>query len=285
MSPVSLNLQVVDSNNELRVFELGAPVPAGREILTDPVVRSSNAFNLPVLKTETVEFEGQFIGDVNRGGPCNVDLISYVPHNVTHIETSAHILSPDSGPITVNQIPQGHLSGIVYVIDLTHLTAQPGRLISWEDIEQKLIKNGLPITMLALKTRSSLLPEDFDFSNQNFMALSQDAARGIHDYLFNSEMPESRRTRIDCLILDLPSIDPEADEGLLLAHRAFFGLPETGHIAVDTEKRALIELAMLNNIEEGYYFAGITPPRIQTNAVSTGLTLRPLNESDNIAKK
>lgn len=258
-----LSMEVKENNGATRRFSLGEPVRVSREVLFSPQPKTPNAFYLPKASAKTVEFEGQFIGDVKRGGSCNVDILSYVPHGITHLETSAHVLSPDSNPPTVKDIPPDRLSGVVYLVDLTALPEET-KTIPWQAVQKKLAQNKLPVRMLALKTRSSLLPQDYDFSGKDFLALSEDAAKGIHDY------------GIQCLLLDLPSIDPEHDEGKLLAHRAWFGLPRTGINAEDKEKRALVELAWFGDLEEGYYYAAITPPSFQANAVTTGIVFNRL---------
>ncbi|NIM14000.1 MAG: hypothetical protein GTO45_18295 [Candidatus Aminicenantes bacterium] len=48
---------------------------------------------------------------------------------------------------------------------------------------------------------------------------------------------------------------------------------------MDNERRALVELAWFSDLEEGYYYVVITPPRFQANAVSTGVVFQPLVES------
>jgi len=269
-------LTVPDIHNEIHYYKLGTPLSVSREVYFSPEVKASNIFNLPLIQSETVEFENIFTGDVRRGGSCNVDLLRYVPHSLTHLETAAHLLNPDNNPTTIIDLPVSELSGLVYLMDLTYLSIEPGSLIHWEDIQSKLKQNTLPVSMLALKTRSSLLPQDYDFSGKDYPALSPETAREIHDYSLNFS---SIKTRIDCLILDLPSIDPERDGGRLLAHRNFFGLSDTGHNETGKEKRSLIELAYFPDCKEGYYYAVITPPRFQTNAVSTGITFWSLAET------
>jgi arylformamidase len=278
-------LEVIDTGGKSRRFLIGLPVSAGRNVLLNPFVKStqsSNAFFMPLPQAQTLEFEDQFVGDVERGGSCNVDILSFVPHGITHLETSAHILSAASAPPTVKDIPPQHLSGIALLIDLTHLETKPGSRIPWDAVEEKLKQNVLPVSMLAIKTRASLLPPDYDFSGNDFLSVSPSAARGIHDYEVtvhrNADPSTALQRRIDCLILDLPSIDPEEDQGKLLAHRNYFGLPETGHDASDLERRVLVELARFNNLSEGYFFVTVTPPLFQANAVSTGIMFQPLTE-------
>jgi len=282
-------VETTDCDGNHRRFSLGEPLPVSREVRFQPETKASNAFYLPMIYSKTVEFEGQFIGDVERGGSCNVDTLCFTPHNITHLETSAHILAPSSKPAYVSDINPAHLEGIVLLIDLSKNNSldgsgvpgdKAGSLVAVDMIAHKLRKNKLPISMLALKTRSSLLAEDYDFSGKNFLAVSPEAARLVHDYTMTIPQGENESTdlRIHCLLLDLPSIDPESDGGKLSAHRNFFGLPATGIEGEDLEKRALVELAYFNNLEEGYYYARITPPRIRTNAVTTGIIFRPLLE-------
>lgn len=269
---VQLQLALKDREGKTRWFVPGEPQSVSREVYFKERTRSVNAFHLSPITLKTVEFEGQFVGDVTRGGSCNVDTLQYVPHGLTHLETSAHILSPASNPPTVNDIPPENLSGIVYLIDLSHLGTKKGESIPPEAVQKKLETLTLPVSMLALKTHSSLLPQDHDFSGKDFLSLAPETAKVIHDY--------RSPNRIDCLILDLPSIDPESDGGKLAAHREYFGLPQTGHTAADNEKRALVELAWFADLEEGYYYAVITPPRFETHAVTTGIIFQPLLEME-----
>lgn len=277
---IQIQFALTTENGEIRWFLPGEPISVAREIYFKGETRSPNAFHLSPITSKTVEFEGQFIGDVTRGGSCNVDTLQYVPHGITHMETSAHILSPEANPPTVKDIPPGNLGGIVYLMDLCHLGTQKGELIPWEAVREKLEKITLPISMLALKTRASLLPQEYDFSGKDFLSLAPETAKGIHDYRFPTNPKKKKFNRIDCLILDLPSIDPESDGGKLLAHRNYFGLPPTGIEAEDGEKRALVELAWFGGLEEGYYYTVITPPRFETHAVTTGIVFRPLVEME-----
>ena len=66
-------------------LDLSIPLRAGEE--------NVNAFHLPPIKYEPFK-SGNFIGDVNQGGSCNVFTISINPHgNGTHTETVGHISS------------------------------------------------------------------------------------------------------------------------------------------------------------------------------------------------
>ncbi len=277
---------VVDKRGDVRWFAMGTPVSVAREVYFRDEIKTPNAFHLPTPRTSTLEVKNQLTGDVDRGGTCNVDVLSYVPHGLTHLETSAHVLGPKVQPPTVIDIPQEYFSGLVYLIDLSRLKAGPGDQIPAAAIKPTLEKNALPITMLAIKTRASRLSQHYDFSGEKFLSLSPEAAQLIHDYRFTAPPPSKGKNKekkkivsqIQGLIVDLPSLDAESDGGKLLAHRRFFGLPDTGTEAEDKEKRFAVELAWFEQLSEGYYYATITPPRFQTNAVSTGVMFHTLQE-------
>lgn len=268
MTVSELQLSISDLNGKLRTFRLTEPGTVSREVQFYPETKAPNGFFLPRISSKTFVYKDQFTGNVEKGGSCNVDILGYVPHGLTHIETSAHILVQDENAVTIKDIPVQQLSGPVYLIDVSHLEAGAGTALRWQDMEAKLKKISLPVTMLAIKTKASLLPQDTDFSGKDFLYLSPETAKRIHDF----------KPQIKCLLLDLPSIDREHDGGKLLAHRYFFGLPEKGHRWEDKEKRTLVELAWFSGLKEGYYYAFITPQPFQTNAVSTGIIFYSLLE-------
>ncbi|MFC1477821.1 cyclase family protein, partial [candidate division KSB1 bacterium] len=162
-SNVKVTLSVIDKDGEKRTFTAGQPVPVDRRILFRPDMKAPNAFSLPPVSVETFA-AGDFTADVDRDGVCNVEILSTAVHNVTHFETSSHVLSYSANSTTVDEVPADRLSGLLYVVDLTDIPAEPGRNIAWSDIESRLERITLPVTMLALKTQASLLPEDTDFS-------------------------------------------------------------------------------------------------------------------------
>jgi len=227
---------------------------------------SLNCFHLPQMTISPVEGEG-FIGDMTQGGTCNVDLLTFTPHNITHLETSAHILA--EGGKFVSDIPQLNLTGICYLADLSHNTGD----ITLNDIKEVLDRIKLPISHLAIKTRASLLNTNYDFSGKDFLSITPEAAKEISRFQLNGE-------KVSILLLDLPSADPENDGGKLLTHRAFFEIPRKVHEFTDKTSKAIVELAHFGDLEEGYYYCVLSPPRIRTNAVPVSVALAMF--SDNV---
>ena len=256
---------------EGNTLKFGDPVSASRIVSKH---RTSNCFHMPPLEITTVEIAGKFIGDVHKGGSCNVDEIKYIPHSITHIETSAHILSNKNHSCTIDKVNPKYFSGLTYLMDFSK-TKMTENLIGWNMIQKKLLKLKLPITHLAIKTSASLLSQHYDFSDKDFIAIDPKAAKELHEFSFKNK-------NLNCLILDLPSIDTENDNGKLLAHRNFYGIPEKITEYDDKEGRIIIELAYFNKLKEGYYYTIMTPPKMVTNAVTTDISLYPIVNIDEL---
>lgn len=242
----------IKTNN--RTYTLQYPISVSRTIVLNPQYRSSGAFHLPSFSTSTFE-AGDFVGDLKRGGSCRVDIHSYSPHNFTHIESCAHI---DINGNTLDKIDRKKLSGIVFLADLSSVSDD---FVEWDPLIGKFDYKKLDA--LAIKTSASLLPQDHNFTQSDFMAIHQTTAQKLFDM------------DIDLLILDLPSMDKETDN-TLSSHKIFFGSDQN----VNTQK-TIIELAYFQNLEEGYYYYVLTPPILQTDATITDIWFYPLeNYSD-----
>lgn len=260
MATTSLKISV-SSGKELKTFNLSEPLSISRWISTS---QQSNAFYLPEVISKPFSYKNAFIGDVLQGGSCNVDVLSFCPHNLTHIECSSHVLDQTvSESVSIAEIPKNHLQGLVYIIDLRPIV-RDSKLILKEHLKNELAKINLPVTAIALKTSASDLEQNFDFSGKDFLALSKEAAEEISNFSFQD-------TKITTLILDLPSTDSENDGGKLLAHRAFFEIPESGITFNDTKKKVIVELAHFSQIVQNYYYFIMTPSKIKTNAIITDI--------------
>jgi arylformamidase len=266
MNDLSLELKVAGRDGRERRLRLGPPVEAGRTVRLAPP-QAPNAFSLPPLQAEAHEVPGWFVGDVRRGGSCNVEVLRCTAHGLTHVETAAHLLDPAGAPPTVADLPPERLAGLMLLADLSDLGEQPGALVPPDRLIGALAAGDLPMSMLGLKTRASALPPATDFTGTDFLALSPEAAAAV------------REAGIRTLVTDLPSLDPERDGGRLLAHRSYFGLPVEGCRGTDPERRAVVELAWFGDLPAGYYYAVVTPARFAVPAVPTGLLLYPVQPS------
>ena len=260
-----LNNPVLTVTYHGKQYQLADPVYTSRSVKFRPETQNSNAYKLNDVKN-------RLSYTAEASGCCNVNVLEYCPHKITHLETAAHVMALKSNPPTAMDIPEKHLHGVAYLMDFSDLQQTQGTVISEKQIREKLQAIEIPVSLLAIKTPSSGLPEHYDFSGEDFLALSEGAAQTIHDFKAHS-------SPVNCLIVDLPSVDPEHDDGKLLAHRAYFGLPREGFSGKTSEKRALVELAWMPGLEAGYYYVTVAPARFQANAVHTQVVFRKMTQT------
>ncbi|MCP4155846.1 MAG: hypothetical protein GY757_49435 [bacterium] len=190
----------------------------------------------------------------------------------------------------LKDIPMETFSGLVYLMDLSDMIVEPGRLISRELIHEQLEQIAFPVSMLAIKTGASALPQDGNYLQSAFLSLSRGAAAEIHDYRFSifidSQTEIRDTTKINCLILDIPYLAREKTPFRINVLHHFFSAGQTGSGKSGQtgsgksdqtgNKRIMVESVCFNGLKEGYYYATINPPRKGTTKTPTGITFRPL---------
>ena len=265
LQEINLTIDFI-SKGMVHSYKLGKTISVSRTIET---TKQSNAFFLPEYSTETFRYKDVFIGNVLEGGSCNVDILNFCPHNLTHIESSAHILDQSQSQGNIRDIPENHLQGLLYLIDLTNKLSVNDKFITQDILKSELDKINFPVSAIAIKTPSSNLPQDTDFSGKDFIALDEGAAQELVDFSFEQQ-------KITTLLLDLPSADSENDQGKLLAHRTFFEIPKEGFSFNDLKKKAIIELAYFKDVVQNYYYFITTPAKVKANAFITDILFYPL---------
>ena len=145
----------------------------------------------------------EFIGSLEDGGPCQCDVITFVPHtHGTHTESMAHIIA-----------------GQPFPIDLSIPSLMLARLMSYEggpEISSSNVSNFFndPCQAQALILRRR------DRKNKK----PQDAKESIPSYVSPEMMTCMVQNGIEHFFFDSPSVDPIVDGGALLAHRAFWSV-------------------------------------------------------------
>lgn len=155
---------------------------------------------------------GDFIGSVEKGAPVNFNNIFFNPHaHVTHTECLGHItkevhsvnriVHPLFYNATVVSIAPEKIDNGDLVISLNQLES-----INWneENIEALIIRT-LPNSETKIKGK---------YSHANPPYLAVDCAEFIEQLGVNH------------LLIDLPSVDKEEDNGELAFHHAFWKVPD-----------------------------------------------------------
>lgn len=180
---------------------------------------------------------GNWIGSVKEGADVNFNTISFNPHaHGTHTECVGHITEE---VYSVNQ----QLKQFFFYAEL--ITVVPEKINGDFVISKKQLQ-----TVIGNKKREAIvirtLPNFEEkktkhYSNTNPPYLEEESAI----YL--------RKKGIKHLLIDLPSVDKEKDNGELLAHNAFWNTD--GIIRMNATITEFIYVA--NTIEDGAYYVNI----------------------------
>ncbi len=210
----------------------------------------------PVI--EPVVF-GDWIGKVSEGkSSTNFNNIFFNPHgHGTHTECLGHITNDF---YSINQ----SLKQFFFFAKL--ITVEPEKIVDDFVITKEQVQKALsastslsvtPLEAIIIRT----LPNQKEkksrkYSNTNPPYLSEEAAVFI------------RESEIQHLLIDLPSVDKEHDEGKLLAHKAFWNVKDTVNLNADARLNATITemIYVPDEIEDGNYILNLQIASFENDA-------------------
>jgi kynurenine formamidase len=249
-----LSLQINDQN-----YKIESRNPFDISIPLDFYGKQPNAFGVEKATSKPCE-AGSLVGDTRRGGSCNFEQITLIPHcNGTHTECVGHItnerisvqtclrdafilailisIEPEKAPATDE----------TYVVELN----KDDKLISRKTIETALTKYQLPITNYALIIRTMPNSES---------KLSNTYLEKIPPFFTTEAMEFLNEIGVKHLLVDLPSIDRIYDEGKLSNHRIFWNV-EQGKFEIKENtfvNKTVTELIYVpDEIEDGFYLLNL----------------------------
>lgn len=201
---------------------------------------------------------GDWIGKVSEGkSSTNFNTIFFNPHgHGTHTECLGHITNDF---YSINQ----SLKQFFFFSKL--ITIEPEKIGDDLVITKAQVEKALHTSAsLNIKTEALIirtLPNQKDkksrkYSNTNPPYLSEDAAIFI------------RESEIQHLLIDLPSVDKEHDEGKLLAHKAFWNVKDTHNLNSDARLNATISemIYVSDKIEDGDYILNLQIASFENDA-------------------
>jgi arylformamidase len=225
---------------------------------------------------------GSFSGSVATGASCNCSTLSLIPHcQMTHTESVAHLTQEAGDAWRV--VPRGLLPAVVLSV-----SPEPARETS-ESTDPQPWGTDTLITRRRLRAAWPLArptASTFDPVAVIVRTLPNDAAKKTRDYsdtvppYFTREAMEWLvEKRIEHLVVDLPSVDRTHDEGRLVGHRIFFGLPPASTARGDAARsRATItEFAFIpDEVVDGACVLSLAVPAIGGDAVPSQPIVYPL---------
>lgn len=195
---------VVEFNNTLYKVDFSKPIDLSLPVKPGGV----KAWYVSDPEFKPVIMKG-FIGSVGQGGSVNFRDITFNPHgHGTHTECWGHI-TKEVHP--VNEILDHYMMPALVV------TVTPEQVGSDQKITPaclKALRNSPEVEALIIRTapNSSQKP-DKNYTETNWPYLTEEAAELIV------------AQGIQHLLIDLPSVDKENDNGSLVSHKILFGLP------------------------------------------------------------
>ena len=190
-----------------QTFEIDLSKPIDISIPLTNTDANPIAWYIEKPEIEPVQF-GNWIGKVSEGSSTNFNTIFFNPHgHGTHTECLGHITREF---YSINQC----LKKFFFTAELISITPEEigeDRIITKSQIE--LVLNGKTPEAIVIRTLPNLESKKHqNYSKTNPPYLAEEAATYI------------REIGIQHLLIDLPSVDREEDEGKLLAHKAFWNV-------------------------------------------------------------
>lgn len=185
--------------------DLARPLDISMEFTADP--SAAKAWYQPPLEITPVRM-GDWVGEVRQGAAVNFRNIFFNPHaHGTHTESPGHITP---GIESVNRYFRDFFC-MARVISIhpekrgADDVITLGQFQSAGEMEQAVVLRTLP---------NNPDKRNRQYSDTNPPYLEAAAAEWLRDQ------------GVKHLLIDLPSVDKEKDDGLLLAHHAFWNVPE-----------------------------------------------------------
>ncbi len=230
-------------NNTVYRTDLSKPLD-----ISIPLCAGNNnviAWYAPPLTIEPVRM-GDWIGEVAQGASVNFKTVTVNPHaHGTHTECVGHITKEF---ISLNKT----LTQFFFLAEL--VTVQPtdvnGDHVIMKEQLQQMVKHN-HVEALIIRTLPNLENKlIMHYSNTNPVYLHHEAAKWMVE------------KGVKHLLIDLPSVDKEKDEGKLQSHHAFWNTAgETRHHATITEL-----VYVKDSISDGLYLLNLQITSLENDA-------------------
>lgn len=232
-------------------FEIDLSKPIDISISLSDTDENPIAWYIEKPTIEPVRF-GNWIGKVSEGSSTNFNNIFFNPHgHGTHTECLGHITREF---YSINQCLKQFFF-LAKLISVEPLKINNDLIITKAQIEQAL-QGDSPEAFIIRTLPNEELKKHKNYSHTNPPYLEEAAAVFI------------REIGIKHLLIDLPSVDREEDEGKLLAHKAFWNVKNTDNINPDARLDCTItEMIYVNDeIKDGHYVLNLQIASFENDA-------------------
>ena len=209
-------------------------------------MENPNAWYAPPVDFSPVRTDN-FVGSVKEGSPVNFYNVRLNPHgNGTHTESVGHI-SPEMP--TINQCLKQFFF-LAHLISVYPTKMENGdRVIFKEQLEELNENNTIKAVIIrTLPNHDTKLTAQYSHTNPPY--LDVEAAEFL------------KNIGIEHLLLDLPSVDREHDEGKLAAHHAFWNYPAAPRYNATISEMVFIP----DEVKNGLYLLNLQIPSFELDA-------------------
>lgn len=205
---------------------------------------------------------GDWVGKVSEGSSTNFNNIFFNPHgHGTHTECLGHITRDF---YSINQT----LKQFFFIAEL--ISVQPeehGEDLVITKIQIENVLNGNTPEALVIRT----LPNTLDKKSKNYSNTNP-------PYIEEAAAVYIRECGIKHLLIDLPSVDREQDEGKLLAHKAFWNVKDVNNLNADARHDTTITemVYVKDEVTDGSYLLNLQIASFENDASPSKPTLYKL---------
>lgn len=236
-------------------FQIDLSKPIDISIPLSNTEQNPIAWYIEKPQIEPVVF-GEWIGKVSEGSSTNFNNIFFNPHgHGTHTECLGHITREFH---SINQC----LKQFFFTAQL--ISVEPEKIDDDLVITKSQIQKAIDCRASLAMTEAIIIrtlpnkesKKSTNYSHTNPPYLSEDAAVFI------------RESGIQHLLIDLPSVDREEDEGKLLAHKAFWNVKDVNNLNDDARLDCTITemIFVANEIQDGSYVLNLQIAAFENDA-------------------
>jgi kynurenine formamidase len=240
-----------------RKIEIDVSKPIDISIAIDVSKQNVNAWYLEEPKIFPEEVEGENIS-VENGAVVNFNSIHFNPHShITHTECVGHITEKVH---SVNQNLK-HYFHLAELITIAPIEVDGDMVIATKQLKMALRNKKRDAVII--RTLPNLTDKkSMQYSNTNPTYLLEETAVFL------------KEKGIKHLLVDLPSVDKEKDEGKLLAHNAFWNTD--GPLRMDATITEFIYVP--NDVADGEYLLNLMVAPFENDATPSKPILYKINK-------
>ncbi len=227
---------IVSLKHENITYTADLSKPLDISIPLDGTSRNPLAWYLDKPAIEPVTTE-DWTGSVAKGASVNFNTISFNPHaHGTHTECLGHITKEFHSV-------QKSLKNYFYIATVISVAPElkRGDLVISRKQLSGILKGNSSEALVIRTLPNTTSKRSRKYSNTNWPYLEESAAKFI------------REIGVEHLLIDMPSVDKEKDEGKLKAHKAFWNYPEDPRMSATITEFIYVS----NRISDGTYLLNL----------------------------